>query len=120
MGPAMEKLRTRPEVPVAATDQDNLAMAERVPNSFAGTTLLQFLTENPRLHPIALDGKAGSVEAMEDKTYRLSMRLHVVTKANATPGARRFLEFLRSPAAEKVIRESGGARVKAFTAAALQ
>ena len=112
----MDKLRQRPDVPVAATDQDNVEGAQKTPNSFAGMTLLQFTTEAPRLRPITLDGVEASVETMQKGVYTLKMRLQIVTKAEPTPATRRFLAFLRSPEAGKIIRESGGVAVSTTTA----
>lgn len=111
MPSAMEKTRQRADVPIAATDQDNLDAAEKTPNSFAGMTLLQFTTETPRLRAIALDGVEASVEAMESGAYPLKMRLRIVTRAEPSPLARRFLDFLRSPDADRIIRESGAVTV---------
>ena len=46
------------------------------------------------------------------------MRLHVVTKAEPPAVAQRFLAFLRSPEAAKIIRENGAVLVSTRTAAA--
>ena len=118
MQAAMDKLRQRPDVPIAATDQDNLEAAQRTPNSFAGMTLLQFTTERPRLRAIALDGVEPALEPMEKGAYPLKMRLHVVTKAEPPAVAQRFLAFLRSPEAAKIVRENGAVLVSTRTAAA--
>ena len=113
---AMDKMRQRPDVPVAATDQDNIEVAEKVANSFAGATLVQFLTERPRLRTITLDGIEASVEAMEKGSYILKMRMYAVMKSPPSPIAQRFAKFLRSAQAEKLIRESGGVLLSAQTA----
>jgi len=118
MQAAMDKLRQRTDVPVAATDQDNIEAATKVPNSFAGATLVQILTENPRLRTITLDGVDASLAAMEQGSYRLKMRLVAVMRSTPSPVAQRFAAFMRSPEAEKLIRESGGAPLAARTAAA--
>lgn len=111
MQAAMDTLRQRPDVPVAATDQDNIQAAERTAGSFAGATLTQAVTETPRLRRIPLDGVDASVEAMETGAYPLKMRLHAVVRSDRSPAVRRFVAFLHSPAADRIIRESGGAMV---------
>jgi phosphate transport system substrate-binding protein len=113
MQPAMDKLRQRQDVPVAATDQDNKDTAEKVPDSFAGMTLVQFVTESPRLRPIALDGADASVATMESGAYPLKMTLHTVVKADPSPVVKRFMSFMHSPDGAKIIRESGGVPARA-------
>ena len=104
----MRKLRQRPDVPVAATDQDNSKTAEKVPNSFAGMTLVQFLTEKPQLRAISLDGVDASRDFGAIGSYPHLMRLYAVTSSAATPVAQRFSKFLQSEEAKKLIRSSGG------------
>ena len=116
MQAAMDKLRQRMDVPVAATDQDNIEAAVTVPNSFAGTTLLQIMTERPLLRPIALNGVHASVAGMELGAYRLKVRLDAVVKSTPSPVAQRFAAFLHSETAEKIIRDNGGAPLPAKTA----
>jgi phosphate transport system substrate-binding protein len=106
---ALDKLRARPDVPVAATDQDNIHAAEQTPYSFAAATLVQLMTEKPALRPISLDGIEASVEAMRKGSYPLKLRLHVVMKSDSQPIVRRFATFLRSEYAEKFLRENGAA-----------
>jgi phosphate transport system substrate-binding protein len=113
MQQAMDKLRQRPDVPVAATDSDNVEAAEKTANSFAGATLVQILTEKPRLRTIMLDGMEASVEAMEKGSYGLKMRLYAVMKSEPTPIAQRFAKFLHSAQAQQLIRESGGVLLSA-------
>jgi len=118
MQAAMDELRQRIDVPVAATDQDNIEAAVTVANSFAGTTLMEIITERPQLRPIALNGIHASVAGMQLGAYRLKMRLDVVIKSTPSPVAQRFATFLHSEMAEKLIRESGGAPLPARTASA--
>ncbi|MBX9776930.1 MAG: substrate-binding domain-containing protein [Xanthobacteraceae bacterium] len=113
---AMDRLRLRPDVPVAATDQDNTQIAERIPNSFAGITLAQFVTERPRLRKVSLDGIEASVEAMEKGTHTLNFRVYYVIKSKRSVAVQRFLEFVRSPQGEEIVRASGARPVSAKTA----
>jgi len=118
MPAAVEKLRQGPDVPVAATDQDNVEAAQKTANSFAGMTLVQFTAERPRLRLIALDGIEPSIAAMETGSYALKMRLHLATNAQPSPTVQRFLQFLRSPEGARIVRENGGVLVSTSTAAA--
>jgi phosphate transport system substrate-binding protein len=116
MQAAMDKLRQRMDVPLAATDQDNIEAAVTVANSFAGVTLTQIMTERPQLRPIAINGVHASVAGMELGAYKLKMRLDAVIKSTPSPVAQRFAAFLHSPIATKLIRENGGAPLPARTA----
>ena len=110
MQSALENLRKRPDVPVAATDQDNIEAAEKIENSFSGATLVQVMTEKPRLQRISIDGVDASLAAMENGTYPFKMTMSVVTKSERSPVVQRFVAFLRSAKAEKIFRENGAAR----------
>ena len=111
MQSALDKVRKRPDVPVAATDQDNVDAAEKVENSFSGATLAQLITEEPRLRRTSIDGVDASLVAMENGTYLYKMTMSVVTKSERTPVVQRFMAFLQSAKAETIFRESGAAPV---------
>ncbi|MBL8588027.1 MAG: substrate-binding domain-containing protein [Methylobacteriaceae bacterium] len=112
VGPAMEKLRARPEVPVAATDHDNIQMAEAVPNSLAPATLMQILAERPRLRLVAIDGVEPSLAAMQGGAWRDAFRVWIVTAQAPDAATRRFLDWLRTPEAVEILRENGAAPVE--------
>ena len=111
MEAALDKLRQRRDVPIAGTDQDNMEAAQKTPHSFAGSTLTQIVTESPRVKLIQFDGVDPTVERMEKGEYPLRKRLYLVAKAEPSPATQTFITFLRSPEADKVIRESGGVTV---------
>jgi phosphate transport system substrate-binding protein len=103
---AMETARKRPDVPVAATDQDNADMAEQVPGSLVGSTLTQLKTEGRKLRTIAIDGVAPSLEAYERGDYPYGKTLYFVLPPTPTPLATRFLQFLRSSEGRQLLREA--------------
>lgn len=107
VGPAMEELRKRQEVPVPATDHDTVQMAEAVPGSFAPATLLQLLAERPRLLPVAFDGVQPSLAALEDGRWRDTFRMWIVTPTQPGAAARRFLVWLETPEAVAILRDNG-------------
>ena len=49
MAAAIEEARKRPDIPIAATDQDNADMAERIPGSLTGSTMSQVKMERRNL-----------------------------------------------------------------------
>jgi phosphate transport system substrate-binding protein len=104
----LEKLRSRPEVPVAATDDDNIALAERIPNSLAAGTLLQFLSEQPRLRLVKLGGVAPSLDALDQGEAMDMAGIWIAYQRGPAPALRGFLNWLGTPAAQAIMRARGG------------
>jgi phosphate transport system substrate-binding protein len=103
---AIEALRQRPEVPIAATDQDNVSLAERMPGSLTGTTLAQLKTEHPNLRVVPIDNVKPTLASFESGAYPFAKNLYFAVRANEAPGSRRFFEFLRSPQGIKALRDA--------------
>jgi phosphate transport system substrate-binding protein len=106
LGRALELARARPDVPVAATDQDNADLAERVAGSLTATTAVQIITEARRLHVVPLDGVAPTFANFERGIYRHARTLRFYAHAKLSPDVARFAAFLQSPPALKVLRDS--------------
>ncbi|MDB5578191.1 MAG: ABC-type phosphate transport system periplasmic component-like [Bradyrhizobium sp.] len=107
MAGAIEQLRLRAEIPVAATDQDNVRMAERMPGSLVSATLAQMQTEKPNLHFLMIDGVAPTLENFERGAYPYHKDFYFILPARRTPSLDRFVAFLRSPEGAKLLREAG-------------
>lgn len=103
---AIEALRQRPEVPTAATDQDNASLAERTPGSLIGTTLAQLKTERRALQVVTLDNIAPTLASFESGAYPFTKKLYFVVRAKVSPNAQRFMDFLRSPPGVKALRDA--------------
>ena len=106
MDAAIETARRRVEVPTAATDQDNVDLAERTPGSLIVTSATQLATERPNLRMLPLDGIAPTLANFESGAYPFTKKLYVVVRANGSPEARRFVDFLRSPQGVRALRET--------------
>ena len=106
MGAAIETARRRAEVPTAATDQDNVALADRTEGSLVGTTMSQIKTEHRNLHVVPLDGVAPTLANFESGAYRFAKKLYIIVSRNSAPVAQRFVHFLRSPQGVKALRET--------------
>lgn len=104
MDVALEKARQHPDVPVAATDQDNLAMAEHIAGSLATTTLAQVALEKRNLRPVAIDGTEPTLENFERGTYALAKQLYFVVRGSPTPLVQAFIDFLKSPEGKAALR----------------
>ncbi len=106
MTEAIESARRRAEVPTAATDQDNAALADRTPGSLIGTTMTQLKTEHRNLHMLPLDGVEPTLANFESCAYRFTKKLCLIVPRNSAPQAQRFVDFLRSPPGMKALREA--------------
>lgn len=106
MAEALEAAHSRPDVPTAATDQDNGDLSERIQGSLTGMTGAQLKTESRRLRAVALDGVEATFANYENGTYRYGKKLYFVIRIADRPETGRFMDFLRSPAGVKVLREA--------------
>ena len=102
---AIESARKRPEVPVAATDQDNADLAERTPDTMISTTLTQLTTENRKLLlTVPLDGVEPTLANFESGAYSFAKNLYFIIRTNSSPATQRFVEFLKSPQGVAALR----------------
>ena len=106
MGEAIERARRRAELPTAATDQDNAALADRTPGSLVGTTMTQLKTKHRNLHVLPLDGVEPTLANFESGAYRFAKKLYFIVPRNSAPQAQRFVDFLRSRPGMEAQRES--------------
>jgi phosphate transport system substrate-binding protein len=98
MAAAIEQARKRPDLSIAATDQDNAELAERVPGSLTGSTLTQIKTERRNLRFVPIDGAMPSLVNVERGIYPCSKILMFVLPAKKNADAERFIAFLQSAA----------------------
>lgn len=108
MSAAIARVRDRPELSIAATDQDNADMAEKTRGSLVGATFTQIVTEKRNLRFVAIDGVEPSLENYEKGTYPFGKTLYlVVVGPQKSPAVARLLTFLRSPKGAAALREAG-------------
>lgn len=106
LGGAMDKARQRPGIPVAATDQDNADVAERIPGSLVGTTLTQLVLEKRDLRIVPFGDLKPTDESFRDGSYPYSKLLYFVTRAQPSEAATALLGFLRSEPGQVVLRNA--------------
>lgn len=106
MTDALEAARRRPDVPTAATDQDNGDMAERVTGSLTGITGTQLKTENRHLRTVTLDGVEPTFANYENGAYRYGKKLYFIVRSTGSSETERFMTFVRSPEGLKILREA--------------
>lgn len=104
---ALARLRSRPEVPVAQTDQDNMTLAEQIEGSLAAGTFTQMITEARTLRMVSIGGTAPSLAAMEDGRYPFIKQFQFVYARSREPALVPLLAFLSSPQGRKLLSEAG-------------
>ena len=107
MREAIAVARTRPEFPIAPTDQDSANLAERLPGSFVQGGLSQIVTEKRNLRFVPIDGVEPSLANLESGKYPYEKDFFLVYSAKTKPIAERLLEFVRSEKGRSILRETG-------------
>lgn len=107
MSRAMDAAYGRPGMLVAATDRDCSEAIEAADGTLGFITLTQFMTERPRIRLLSLNSVEPTVQNMASGKYPLSKTLYAVTKASPSRTAARFIAFLRSTEARRIIGQTG-------------
>nr|WP_281271352.1 substrate-binding domain-containing protein [Humitalea rosea] len=107
MDAALDAARRRPELPTAATDQDNADMALDLGGSLIGATLTQMLMEHRDLRLIPINGVTPTAEALRSGAYPFAKDLHLVHFQVPSEPAVAFMRFMRSPEAIGLLNEAG-------------
>lgn len=104
---AIEHARLRPDVPLAATDQDNVNISQRLGGSFSLAGYGQIIAEKCDLRMIAIDGVMPNLDTLADGTYPYIKTFYLVFASERRAGAEQFLKFLRSAEGSKVLLATG-------------
>jgi phosphate transport system substrate-binding protein len=107
MSAAIDKIRKRADLSLAATDQDNADMAEKTPDSLVGATLTQVHTEKRHLRFVPIDGVAATLENYQSGAYPFGKTLYLVAGAKSPPAVERFAQFLQAPAGIVALHDVG-------------
>lgn len=110
MAEALARARTRGEIPVAASDQDNLELAASVADSLAGAPLVQLLAEPAPLTRLSLDGVPPTVDHMTRGVYPRGYRICVARGRAPSDDALRLIAWMRKPGLEAFYASLGMAR----------
>ena len=110
MAEALEQARRRTDLPIAATDQDNMDMLRRIPGAFASMTLAQLAMEPNALQRVRVAGVEPSVEMMKQGKYSYKLGMTLVVKAEPAPVVKRFFDYLATADAIRIFEKAGMAR----------
>ena len=106
MAEAIKHVRTRSDLSVAATDQDNADMAEKTKGSLVASTRTQITTEKRNLRFLTIDGIAPTLENYKSGAYPYGKTLYLVVPAKISPEAAAFLAFIATPSGESLLRKA--------------
>jgi phosphate transport system substrate-binding protein len=107
METALARLRARPDVPVAATDQDNADLAEKMEGSLTVMNLTQMITEKRILLFVGIDGALPSIAGAVDGSYPYIKNFYIVYPESKRLVLESVRVFLRSPAGVTLLKEAG-------------
>jgi phosphate transport system substrate-binding protein len=107
MSAAVDLASTRAGLLVALTNQECDELLSRTPGSIGPTSLTEIMTDWTTLVPLAWNGVAPTVPNLASGSYPLAKTLSAVTRVPPSPAVRRFLAFLTSPEARKILEQTG-------------
>lgn len=107
MKPALDEAYRLPGIPVAVTDQDSADQIATVPGGVGTSVLCLLLAEKRPLKVFTLNGVMPSPETIANGRYPLVKTLYLVTPASPSAAAKKFLTYLRSNEAVKILRRTG-------------
>lgn len=103
----LRQLRKRRDLSLAATDQDNADVAEKLKGSLNSATLTQITTEKRKLRFVSIDGVAATLENYQNGSYPYGKSIYVVVPSVISPQAEAFLAFLAKPETRLLLRDAG-------------
>lgn len=107
MREAIERARARADIPVAATDQANADLAERLEGSLTGATLTQIKMEARPLSFVDIDGAKPTLENLETGAYPYAKTLYLIALKSRRADLETFDAFLRSTKGRTALRAGG-------------
>ncbi|MEI6703070.1 MAG: substrate-binding domain-containing protein [Deltaproteobacteria bacterium] len=112
MEQAMNAAMARKGMIIAITDQEAAETVVRTPGAFGFITMCDIISENRAVNILSLNGVKPSAKSIADKSYPLFKSLYLVTTPKTWAEARKFAEFVLSPAAGKILAKNGNMVVK--------
>lgn len=112
MAAAVEWALRRDGMIVAMTDQDTADAIEKTPGAFGAVTLAVVVSEKRNIRVLKLNDVVPTARALADGSYPYAMTFYMITKRDALPAVRQFVDFVRSPAGTAILSENGQMAVR--------
>lgn len=113
MDKGMRAALTRPGMIMAITDQESTDALVRTPGALGAATLSEITSENRAVNVLSFNGVKPGIKSIADGSYPLVKSFYLVTTSKSPKEARQFAEFVRSPAAGKILAKSGNLAIPA-------
>lgn len=107
MREAVERAQRRDGLIMAMTEQDTADVIEKIPGAFGGLTLALVVSEKREIHVLKVNGIVPTARALANGSYPYSKTFFMVTKRDAPPAVRQFVDFVRSPAGRAILSKNG-------------
>jgi phosphate transport system substrate-binding protein len=104
---AVDVALARPGMLMAITNQECDDLVARTPGGLGPSTLAQLVTEPKGLRPLPWNGVEPSLANLAAGTYPLAKPIFLVLRDGPSPAVRRFLAFLGSAEAQRLLEEAG-------------
>ena len=107
MKQAVRELYTRPGIIVMASSELAADAVERTPGSLGTSTMALVLASKRKLYILPYKGVAPSPRTMANGSYPFSRTMYLVHKIGHKASSQRFLDFVASPAGQKILVSMG-------------
>ena len=104
---AFAMARRRPDVPMAATDQENLELAVMMEGSLTVGTVLQVWSEGVRLYALPIDGVAPTLANLGAGRYPMGKQFFLVVREETSGTVDSFIDFVHSEDGQTMLRRFG-------------
>jgi phosphate transport system substrate-binding protein len=107
MAQALARANQRQGMLMAATDRDVAQFVETVPGAFGLSTLGLVQTERRNVTVLGLDGVSPTADGRANPGYPVRKTLYLVTRADASKQAKRFVTWTVSKPAQDLLLRNG-------------
>jgi len=112
MSNAMDIAMSRQWRIVALTDQETADMIEKTHGALGFCTLTQIISEKRDLKILSYNGQPPMVKNRVNEAYPIVKSHAMIIKKEPTAAVKRFIDFIRSPEAERILQESGNSMIR--------
>lgn len=107
MDRAVTAAHARPDMLLGITDQETFDHLKKTSGTIGFAPLAMALSEPGAVNVSRLNGVAPTVSNISSGKYAYTKRIFVVTKKDASPGVRAFVQFLNSKSARAMVAKQG-------------
>lgn len=107
IGAAIERKLASPDATVALTSQEAADLIEKIPGAIGFSPLSLIRSENRQVKVLPFNGVTPSAANVSNGSYPLVMDLYLVSQPDPPERVRKFIEYVRSEPAARLLEDSG-------------